>query len=149
MTYRRFTAGPEQVIDKLNNAKVLGPFPRDGLAVGGRTLSVGGTDVTFPGEDGANVSFGDILAALRDNGKGTHFEPRSAPGSTDRYISVYGDEGVTLGKGGTANEAFGLSTKDDTKTLKPIPMDNIKAVSRITPAEYEVIAGGPDSAFEG
>lgn len=158
MTYRKWTGGPDQVLDYLNNARRLGPFPQAGLPLGGKTLVF--TDptatVTFPGDEGAMVPLSDVMQQLQAEVPGLHVASRAGPNAQStasvhgltRYLALYRDGGLGIGKGGTSNGLFGFSTDEDTKVKPPIADDNIKLMMRPTPAEYEVIVAGADEDFE-
>lgn len=153
MTYRKWTVGGDQVIDLLNNAIVIGPFPRSGLAVGAKTLifSDPAVTVTFPGSNGDVITLPNIISAIQQQVTGAHVEPRSYIGSTPKageiqqYLAVFRDGGMTLGQSGTANQLFGFSTSGNTVIKAPIPQGNIKGVARSSVGEYEIFVGGSDT----
>lgn len=152
MTYEKRVVGAEHLDDTLNQAKLLGPFPRSGLPVGGKTLIFGGQPITFPGEDGATVRLNEIAATLRAGVPGSRVNIRpsgfaSSIENLQAYLSIAGDSGFTIGAGGTANEAFGLSTERDTVGRAPIPAENIRGVARTMAGEYDVYLGGEDGPW--
>lgn len=155
MTWRFFSGSREAALDLLNGSRRIGPFPVGGLPIGGKTLLVGGKTITFPGDEGANVSVAQFCEALSEV-EGLHYQRRAGssvpqPGGSghDSFVSIFGDEGFTFGSGGTANEALGLSTEEDTKVRKPLSLDNVKAIARMPSSDYEVIMGGPDAELDG
>jgi hypothetical protein len=153
VTYRRWAAGPEGVLDFLNNAMVIGPFPWAGLPVGGKTLILGGQTITFPGDEDAMVPLTSVIGQLRESIPGLHVDVRAAQNRPEhassimKYLSIYHDDGLTFGAAGTANALFNFSADADTRVLAPVPGDNIKSISAKGPSEYEVIAGGRDEDF--
>jgi hypothetical protein len=156
VTYRKWTVGPDAVIDFLNNAKLLGPFPWSGLPVGGKTLILTepAATVTFPGAADSNVTLGAIIEALKTTIPDIHVDVRASQNSSEqpttilKYLSLYRDGGLAITKDGTANGLLGLSTSADIAVKSPVPGDNIKSISRAGPAEYEVIVGGADADFD-
>lgn len=157
MTWRRFIAGPDNMMDRLNNALSLGPFPVSGLALGGRTLifTTPSVTVTFPGAADAVVPMSGILAALQSGVTGLQGAMRRAsnppsnyPSGVWYYLSLWRDGGVVLTKDGTANSLFGLSTGAGTTVKAPLAKDAVKMVSRTATLEYECIVGGLDADFD-
>jgi len=156
VTYRKFSAGPDQLTDIVNNAMELGPFRWSGTPLGGKTLifSDPTATVTFPGAADALVTVPQLIAAIREQLPDMHIDVRDStngpqtPGLLERYISLYRDGGFTLSKDGTANSLFRLKTDAETKNKAPFPASGVKSVSRISPAEYEVVLSGPDADFD-
>lgn len=152
MTYQRYTASPESVIDILNNALVLGPFPQRGLAIGKQQLvfSEPSATIDFPGDEGAHVSLSEFVVALREKVQGLRVDLRDVSGQPhQRRLSLARDGGFTIGKGGSANKVLGFSSTDDTVNRAPIPLDNVKMAARTSPAEWEVLIGGLDDEILG
>jgi hypothetical protein len=150
MTYQRFGSSPDTVLDLLNNALVLGPFPTMGLRAGKQQLvfTSPAATIDLPGDEGALVSLSEIIRALREQVPGLHADLREITGqSAQRRLSLYRDEGFILGKGGSANRLFGIDQNADTEVRAPIPLENVKSAARTSPNEYEVLIGGADDLY--
>jgi hypothetical protein len=140
-------------MDLLNNAKMIGPFPWSGLAVGGKTLifTEPVATVTFAGAADAVLTLSAIITAIKVAVAGIHVDSRayaggaSGPDGVQKYLSLYKDGGLALAANGTANALFGLSVSDPTTVKPPVPGNNIKGITRVTPGEYEVVVGGTDA----
>lgn len=128
--------------DVLNQAVQLGPFPRTGLAVGGKTLifNTPSATVTFSGSLNAVKTLSEIAEELRDGVSGLAVEIRPA---TERlpdaahtfysYLAFWRDDGsgtagTVVDAAGTANADFGLNTGADTTWPGPLPPFNVVAV---------------------
>ncbi len=131
----------------LNGASTLGPFPPEGLPIGGRTLVF--TDpvatVTFPGSDGALVTAEQVATALRSGVTGLHASVRprrttpNTPSTLLREIEVMRDTPFTMGRGGTANDLLGLKTDADTANAGPLAGDRIQSVGMQGPNTFLLI----------
>ena len=156
MTYRKWTVSPEAVIDFLNNAKILGPFPWVGLPVGAKTLifTEPVVTVTFSGAADAIVPLVNIIneiqAAVPDMRIGTRASVNSSEqlSTIQKYVSFCRDGGLVIANTGTANALFGLSTSAATTVKPPVPSASIKSMSRAGIAGYEIIVGGADADYD-
>jgi len=144
--YEKWTVGADSLDDTMNNAKLLGPFPRTGLPLGGKTLIIGGKTITFPGDEGANVSMMDVAKTLREapgmTAKLRPYGQAGAPDMIQSFLSLSHEGGFTIGAGGTANELLGLPTDKDFKGKKPIDQSNVRGVARTNTGDYDVYLGG-------
>jgi hypothetical protein len=145
------------MMDRLNNALMLGPFPVSGLALGGRTLifTTPAVTLTLPGSSDSVVTLSSLLAALTAGVSGIHGAlrksdnpPSNYPSGVWFYLALWRDAGLVLTKDGTANSLFGLSTGASTTVKAPLSKDAVKAVSRTSTQEYECIVGGLDADFD-
>lgn len=133
--------------DTLNGARVLGPFTRDGLPIGGKTLvfSDPSATVTFPGEEGSVVTFGDVARTLREQVPDLRVEPRrhranhGDSAAAAHFLSISRDKGFTLGGDGTANEALGFSGDEELKNTGLFPKAQIQAVGLASPGLFFLI----------
>ncbi len=139
-------------MDGLNRAVQVGPYPADGLPLGGKTLLLGAHTVTFPGDANANVTFAQFMEEIaKTPGLKAYARRVANPPGPGRYMSVAlaHDDGVLIKKDGTGNQLLGLSTTDDRAGKKPFSADVVKSIARTSTSEYEAFLYGEDADLDG
>lgn len=153
-----FVGDRQGVEDRLNNRLILGPFPRNGMAVGALTLifNTPSVTVTFSGSAGDVLTLSDIAdeinTAVQGAGDSTFLATmRTLP---NRGVSISGSPtlnpqmllvmqsgvGFTIDTDGTANDYFRLSDTVDTTKAAPVAAAKILGFnSGATDGHYAVI----------
>jgi hypothetical protein len=126
MAYELFLGDKQSVEDRLNNVRLLGPFPADGLPIGGLTLLIDAFTVTFSGAPGTYLTVDQIITEInavvagiakkRVSITGPHVTSRIGDNKLvpKVFITLQRNAGFTIQDNGTANSLFGLSTTADT-----------------------------------
>ena len=153
MAYEVFAGDRQMVADRINGSKVFGPIPNSGVPVGGLTLIVGGTTVTFSGSAGDVLSMSDIIdeinasawagtASKRSLEQGTFGPVPDGSGRPDPAVGlVLTDEaGYTVDKDGTANPYLRIPTSADTVVIAAPTAAQIIAFGQgLTVGHYSLI----------
>lgn len=149
MSYSVIAGDSKNIADRLNDAKLLGPFPAQGLPLGTLTLifSDPAATATFDGSAGDYVTVLGAVAEIAASFPSAVMELRRNNDMV--YIAIWYGDGFTIDKDGTANTLLGLSTTADTVSEGAVDVTRIRGFSQgSTNGHYSLILSDQPGAAD-